>query len=74
MTIAEVHEFFLRRRSECLRLARDASGFTRVVVLKPSKQFLRFTLRAVGVLVSELLSGMTRTYPRASLNGLISRQ
>jgi hypothetical protein len=40
MIIAEVHTFFLRRRSECLRLGRDTSGFTLVVVSRPSKKFL----------------------------------
>jgi hypothetical protein len=48
MIIAEVHKFFLRRRSECLRLGRDTSGFTLVVVLRPSKKFLMVFLEKGG--------------------------
>jgi hypothetical protein len=40
MTIAEVPEFIQRCRSDCLRHARNTSGFTRAVVLRVNKQLL----------------------------------
>jgi hypothetical protein len=52
VTIAKVHAFFLRGRSDWLRHARDPSGFTLVVVLRPSKQFLMVFLERGERLVS----------------------